>query len=196
MFLVKYVRNIPTAWFCHHHCRGGIGQVMSGARFHPDMTLAFWAKEFSLCFSWCPLTKSTWVVMCFLLRSGFIWPLYHTGLSVPEMVVLLEGSPLSTEQCRSCQSDHWVLAYLPDLDPSTLIPQIGISVPFSRSVPQYNPYNPVSEVYRQFLGCHGFVCALTYTVSYENLHRQVCAFSNHVVSTEFSTNGLQSPVEI
>ncbi|KAK3572260.1 hypothetical protein QTP86_029526 [Hemibagrus guttatus] len=32
------------------HCRDGIGQVMSGAWFPPDMTLATQAKEFNLCF--------------------------------------------------------------------------------------------------------------------------------------------------
>ena len=32
------------------HCRDGIGQVMSGAWFPPDMTLGIQAKEFNLCF--------------------------------------------------------------------------------------------------------------------------------------------------
>ncbi|KAK3550941.1 hypothetical protein QTP70_010125 [Hemibagrus guttatus] len=32
------------------HCRDGIGQVMSGAWFPPDMTFAIQAKEFNLCF--------------------------------------------------------------------------------------------------------------------------------------------------
>ncbi len=56
------------------------------------------------------------------------------------------------------------------------------SVPFPRSVPQYDP---VSEFYRQFLGLHGLVCALTCTVNCGTLYRQVCAFPNHVQSTEF-----------
>ncbi|PIO27703.1 hypothetical protein AB205_0064720 [Aquarana catesbeiana] len=38
----------------------------------------------------------------------------------------------------------------------------NLSVPFPRSVPQYNP---VSEVYRKFLGLYGLVCALTCTVN-------------------------------
>ncbi len=63
------------------------------------------------------------------------------------------------------------------------------SVPFLRSVPRYNP---VSAVYRQFLGLHGLVCALTCTVNCGILYRQVCAFPNHVQSTEFTTGGLQS----
>ena len=33
------------------HCRDGIGQVMSGAWFPPDMTLGIQAKEFNLCFN-------------------------------------------------------------------------------------------------------------------------------------------------
>ena len=32
------------------HCSDGIGQVMSGAWFHPEMTLGIQAKEFNLCF--------------------------------------------------------------------------------------------------------------------------------------------------
>ena len=53
-------------------------------------------------------------------------------------------------------------------------------------------YNPVSEVYRQFLRLHGLVCALTCTVNCGTLYRQVWAFPNHVHSTEFTTGGLQS----
>lgn len=45
------------------------------------------------------------------------------------------------------------------------------------SVPQWNL---VSEVYRQVLGLYGFVCALTYSVNYGTIYRQVCAFPNHV----------------
>ncbi len=65
----------------------------------------------------------------------------------------------------------------------------NFSVPFLRSVPRYNP---VLAVYRQFLGLHGLVCALTCTVNCGILYRQVCAFPNHVQSTEFTTGGLQS----
>ncbi len=60
---------------------------------------------------------------------------------------------------------------------------------FPRSLPRYNS---VSEVYRQLFGLHGLVCALTYTVNCGTLCRQVCAFPNHVQSTEFTTGGLQS----
>ncbi len=63
------------------------------------------------------------------------------------------------------------------------------SVSFPRSVPRYNP---VSAVYRQFLGLHGLVCALTCIVTCGTLYKQVFAFPNHVQSTQFTTGGLQS----
>jgi len=66
----------------------------------------------------------------------------------------------------------------------------NVSVPFSRSVPQYNP---VWAVYRQCLGPHGLVCALTCTVNCGTLYRWVCVFqimSNQL--PQFTTGGLQS----
>ncbi len=53
-------------------------------------------------------------------------------------------------------------------------------------------YNPVSAVCRHFLELHGLVCALICIVNCGTLYRQVCAFPNHVQSTEFTTGGLQS----
>ena len=42
------------------------------------------------------------------------------------MVVLLEGSPISTEELgSSVQSDHRVLGHLPDQGPSPLIARLG-----------------------------------------------------------------------
>jgi hypothetical protein len=52
-------------------------------------------------------------------------------------------------------------------------------VPFPRYVPWHNP---VSELYRQFLRPHGLAFALACTVNCVTLHRQVCAFPNHVQS--------------
>ena len=96
------------------HCRDGIGQVMSGAWFPPDMTLGIQAKEFNLCFIrpenfvshglrvlQVPFGNSRRAVMCLLLRSGFrlaTLPYRPAWWSAAEMVVLLEGSPLFTEQ--------------------------------------------------------------------------------------------------
>ncbi len=65
----------------------------------------------------------------------------------------------------------------------------NFSVPFPRSVPQYNA---VSEVYRQFLRLHGLVCALTCTVNCGTLYKQVFDFPNHLQSTKFTTGELQS----
>jgi hypothetical protein len=62
-------------------------------------------------------------------------------------------------------------------------------VPFPRSVPQHNL---ALELNKQFLRHHGLVFALTGTVKCGTLHRQVCAFPNHVQSIEFTTCGLQS----
>ena len=41
------------------------------------------------------------------------------------MFVLLEGSPISTEEPELCQNDHRVLDHLPDQDPSPPIAQVG-----------------------------------------------------------------------
>ena len=56
----------------------------------------------------------------------------------------------------------------------------NVLVAFPRSVPRYNP---VSELYGQFL--HGFVFALTWTVNCGTLYKQVCAFPNHIQSSKF-----------
>ena len=41
------------------------------------------------------------------------------------MVVLLEGSPISTEELELCQNDDWVLGHLSDQGPSLPIAQFG-----------------------------------------------------------------------
>ena len=92
------------------HCR-------DGARFLPDMTLGIQAKEFNLGFirpealvshGQSPLgaffANSKRAVMCLLLRSGFrlaTLPQRPDWWSAAEMVVLLEGSPISTEELWS-----------------------------------------------------------------------------------------------
>ena len=50
----------------------------------------------------------------------------------------------------------------------------------------------LSEFYRQFLGLHGGVSALTNTVNSGKLYRKVCFFLNLVQSIEFATGELQS----
>ena len=41
------------------------------------------------------------------------------------MVVILEGSPISTEELWCCQSGHWVLGRLHNQGPSPPIAQLG-----------------------------------------------------------------------
>ena len=83
------------------------------ARFPPDVTLGIQAKEFNLGFVRqnnlvshglrvfrCPLANSKRTVMRLLLRSGFRLATLQKKpdwWSAEEMVVLLEGSPISTE---------------------------------------------------------------------------------------------------
>ena len=58
------------------------------------------------------------------LRSGFRLgnlPLRPNWWSAAEMVVLLEGFPISRVTLELCQSDHWFLGHLPDQGPSPLI---------------------------------------------------------------------------
>ena len=60
---------------------------------------------------------------------------------------------------------------------------------FPWSVP---PHNSISEFYGQFLGIHGGVSALTYTVNCGTLYRKVCFLLNHVQSFESATGRPQS----
>ena len=113
-----------------------------------------------------------------------------------------------------CQSDHqgpsppiaqfgWAASSRKSLDGSKRLPFkngghcvlwdlqccINWLVHFPRSVPRHDP---VSELYRQFLWPRGLVFALTCTVNWGTLYRQVCAFPNHVQSIEFITGELRS----
>ena len=65
----------------------------------------------------------------------------------------------------------------------------NILEPFPRPVSQHNT---VSDLSGQLLRHHGLVFALTCTVNFGIIYRQVCAFPNHVQSFEFTTGGLQS----
>ena len=49
------------------------------------------------------------------------------------MVVLLEGSPISTEELKSSLSDHWVLSRLPDQGPFPPIAQFGLAARYRTS---------------------------------------------------------------
>ena len=129
---------------------------------------------------------------------------YHKGLSAAEMVVLLEGSPISTEELFSY---HRVLGHLPDQGPSPLIAQFAPAASSRNSLggsklisfksdggrcifgdfqccrhflvpfPRSVPrHNPVSELYGQFLRPHGLVISLTCTVNCGTLYRQCVPF--------------------
>ena len=98
---------------------------MSGAWFPPNMMPGIQAKEFNLCltrpdncFSWsesfrCILANSRRAAMCLLLRSGFslaTLPYWPDWWIAAEMVILLEGSPLFTEERWS--SDRVTIGFL------------------------------------------------------------------------------------
>ena len=108
------------------HCRDGIGLVMSGAWFPPNMTPGIHAKEFNLCLIrpenfvshglrvlQVHLPNSSGLLCAFLLRSGFhlaTLPYRPDWWIAAEMVVLLEGSPLSTEE--RWRSDRVTIGFL------------------------------------------------------------------------------------
>lgn len=118
------------------------------------------------------------------LSSGEWFPSGHSilhWLSTAEMVVLLEqgwatpgpsGSRLLLVMDDGGYCAHWGLQFFKNV-----------------SVSQYNH---ISEVYRQFLGFHQLVCALTCNVNYCTWYRLVCGFPNHAQSTEFTTGILES----
>ena len=92
--------------------------------FFQTSHLAFRPKSSILVSSFrCLLANSKQAVMCLLLRSGFCLatlPKRPDWWSAAEMDVLLEGSPISTEELwRLSQSDHRVLGHLPDQGPSS-----------------------------------------------------------------------------
>ena len=90
-----------------------------GARLPPDVTLGIQAKEFIDLGFIIPenlvshgfesplgdfLANSKWAAMCLLLSSGFrlaTLPLRPDWWNAAEVVVLLEDSPISTEELRS-----------------------------------------------------------------------------------------------
>ena len=61
---------------------------------------------------------------------------------------------------------------------------INCVIPFPRYMPHHST---LSEIYGQFLGQHGIVSALTYTVNYGTLYRQVFVFQIHVQTAELDT---------
>ena len=132
------------------------------------------------------------------------------------MVVLLDGSPISTEKLQS--SVRVTIGFLVTSLTKTLLPRLPILamrlalgrvlvVPNIfhlrmkatvvlgglQSCRSFVPrHNHVSELYGQFLRPHSLVFTMTCTVNCVALYRQVSAFPNHVQSIEFTTGELQS----
>ena len=138
------------------------------------------------------------------------------------MVVILEGSPISTEELQTSVKltirflgtslTKALLARLLSLAGQPALGRVLVATNFfhlrmmfcvlvdlhcCRNVlvpfPRFVPrHNPVLELYGQFLRSHGLFLSLTCTINCGTLYRQVCAFQNHVQSIEFNTGGLQS----
>ena len=124
------------------------------------------------------------------------------------MVVLLEGSPISTEELWSSVRVT-ILPHQgrsPPIGGSKLIPfkndggrcVLGalqrcrqfFLVPFPRCV---RHHNPVSELYRQFLRPpHGLVFALTCTVNFGIFFRQACAFPFQIMYNQMNLKQIDS----
>ena len=121
------------------HHKDGIGQVIRNAWFPPDVTLGIQDKEFNLGFIrpeylvshglrvfMCLLANCKRAVMCLLLRNGFrLATLSYRPdwCSAAEMVVLLEGSPISSEELWS--SVRVTIGFLVTSLTKTLLPLIA-----------------------------------------------------------------------
>ncbi|MEQ2309903.1 hypothetical protein AMECASPLE_003317 [Ameca splendens] len=92
------------------HCRDGIGLVMSSAWFPSNMMPGIHTKYFNLCLIRAEnfvsldvrvlVAISRLAAMCLLLRNGFLLatlPYSPSWWVTAEMVVLLEGTSISTE---------------------------------------------------------------------------------------------------
>ena len=141
--------------------------------------------------------------MCLLLRSSYVWPKRPDLWSAAEMVVLLEGSPISTEELwssvrvtigflvasltKALLPRLLSLAWRPALGRVLVVPnffhlrmmEATVFLVTCRHVlvpfPRSVPqHNPVSELIEQFLRPHSLVFALTSTVNCGTLYRQVC----------------------
>ena len=111
------------------HCR-------AGARFPPDVTLGIQAKEFNLGFIRPEnlVSHGLRIFRCLLENSkrAVMW------WSAAEMVVLLEGSPISTEELwSSVNVTIGFLGHLPDEDPSPPIAQFGRAASSKKSIGGY-----------------------------------------------------------
>ena len=95
----------------------------------------------------CLLATRGWLSHAVYWGVASVWPLYHTGLI---------GGVLQR------WLSFWKVLLSSRSNAGALSVTIGFLV---TSLTKALLYNPVTEVYRQFLGLHGLVCALTCTVS-------------------------------
>ena len=138
------------------------------------------------------------------------------------MIVLLEGSPISTEELwssikvtigfmvtsltllprllslarRPALGRVFVvtnLFHLKMMEVTVFLVTLSAAYIFGVPFPRSVPrHHPGLEFYQQVLRPQDLLFALTCTVNCGTLYRQVCAFPNHVQSIEFTTSGIQS----
>ena len=139
-----------------------------------------------------------------------VWPLYHKGLSGAEMVVLLDGSPISTEELRS--SVRVTVGFLVTSLTKALLPQLlslARHTALGRVLVVPNFFHLTMMEASVFLVTfnaadifwypspksvphpHGLVFAPTCMVNCVTLYRLVCAFPHYVQSIEFTTGRLK-----
>ena len=148
----------------------------------------------------CLLANSKRVVMCLFTEEWL--PSGHSTIrpdwwSAAEMVVLLEGSPISKEELWS--SVRVTIGFLVTYLTKTFLhsAQFGRAASSSKSLGGSKLLPIKNDGGLCILGdlqcCRLFLVPFPrWTVNCGTLYRQVCAFPNHVQSIEFTTAGLQS----
>ena len=151
------------------HCRDGIGLVMSGAWFPPNMTPGIHAKEF--------VFVSSDQIILFLM----VW-------EASRCILANSRRPFTKEWLPSGHStiQAWLVDCCRDGCPSGRLSSLHRGT-LELWQSDHQVYRPQSTA--NLTSC--LVCALTYTVNCGTLYSQVCAFPNHFQSTEFTTGGLQ-----
>lgn len=137
-------------------------EVMRDAWSPPDMTLVFQAKEFNLCF----------IRLLFLM----VWESLRWQTASACHVLLRLAS---SKKCFQTPVYRWCYC---TLGPSVLQKSFCTLPLICASIQSW---------FTHVLGLDGWVCALTCAVTYGSLCRQLCAFPNHVQSTELTTNRMQ-----
>ena len=119
-------------------------------------------------------------------------------MNAAEMVVLLEGSPISTEELwSSVRVAIRVLGHLPDLPRAASSRKSlgGSKLLLFKNVGGHCVLGDL-QCCRMFWYpspdlCLDTILSLTFPANCGTLYKQVCAFPNRVQSIEFTTGGLQ-----